>query len=308
LPPFTHAGWQTVYQTYYREIHGITQFDGNSINRSHGPLMSLGKFQVMFAIEYAHRFVAALVSIVFLVLAMQIFRQAVLRQWLGKRMIGMAGLLLTQAVLGGIVVKYDLKAELVAVHLGVAFLFFSLVFCTALRLLPSSSTAPVVTAPRWYFALSFLALATVYLQILSGGLVAGTHAGYIFNTWPLMGESLIPDQALLWVANFKPAVVNFFANQVLIQFVHRWWAFAAALVVFVLLFTGVKIEVSNRARWGLRALGSLIVLQILLGIMTLVTLVSPVLAAVHLMGGFAVFAVLVLITFELKVQREKAGK
>lgn len=324
LPPFSRQGWQEVYKTYYREIHNLEltgSYDDKglpsqplSLNKterltptptSSPELLSLKRFQWMFAIEYMHRFVAALVSLVFLVLSVQIWRREKLRQRFGGRTIGLALLLFSQAVLGGIVVKYDLKADAVALHLGIAFVFFGWILWTAFQLLFTTPLA-LRQAPQtqWLRRLSWMALAAVYLQVLSGGLVAGTHAGYIFNQWPMMGQSMVPASELLWNSQLKPVWLNLLENQVLLQFFHRWWAIAAAMAVFVLLFSSLKAqirgEVSSRCRFGLRALASLVVTQILLGIMTLIAVVPATLALLHLMIALLLFAVLLLVAYELR--------
>ena len=41
-------------------------------------------------------------------------------------------------------------------------------------------------------ALSLGLVALVYLMILSGALVAGTKAGFAYNTWPMMGTGFVP--------------------------------------------------------------------------------------------------------------------
>lgn len=308
LPPFTHSGWETVYRTYYRDIHGL-ELTGPH-DASVPTRLTLGEFQLMFAIEYTHRLVAALVSILLLTLTVQTLRRAALRLRYGRRVWGMCGLLLLQAVLGGIVVKLDLRAEFVAVHLGIAFAFFALVLWTALQMLRESSSGLASTAPtpKWLRVCCWTALGAVYLQILSGGMVAGTHAGYVFNTWPMMGGMLIPSGELLWAKHYATPLFNLVQNQVLIQFVHRWWAFAAMLAIFVLIGAAMRQSVSIAARLSLRGLASLIVLQIALGITVLVTRVPPVLAGMHLMLGLGVFACLVVIAFELRYGRVDHGR
>ena len=99
---------------------------------------------------------------------------------------------------------------------------------------------------------------------------------------------------------FVPSWLNLFKNQLLIQFFHRWWAMVAAIAVFTLLYASLRAVVSWRGRLAMRALGSLVVLQILLGIMTLVARVPPLLALTHLLTGLALLAILVWIAFELK--------
>lgn len=297
LPPLTKAGWNRVYSTYYHDIHGI-ELQGAD-DSSLADRISLGRFQLMFAIEYTHRLLAALVSILFLALFTQVWRQPAWRAQYGKRLYLAAALLLFQAILGGIVVKFDLQAEFVAVHLGVAFFFFSLVFWLALLLL-RPPPMPRASAPRSQRLLVVAALIIVYLQILSGGLVASTHAGYLFNTWPKMGDGYVPESSLLWSMHFVPTWLNLLKNPILIQFMHRWWAVLAVVVCISLIVASFQMTTSTPAKLALRALASLIVAQFMLGIMTLISKVAPPLALLHLVFGFLIFATLVAILYEYK--------
>ncbi len=304
LPPLSDKGWLAVYQTYYRQIHGL-EVSGPQ-DSAHTDLMSLRRFKQMFAIEYLHRLLAALVGIVFLVLLLQAMRSPPLRHEIGARLWGMLILLVVQAVLGGIVVKLDLRAEFVALHLGLAFAFFGLILWTSLMLFLPLQTAQA-RGPLWPYRLSWLALLLVYSQIISGGLVAASHAGYLYNTWPTMAGEWIPAWEQLWAENTQPIILNFFKNPLLIQFFHRWWAFVAAAAVFALLLATLRLPLSHRARFGLRALGSIVILQLVLGITTLVTRVSLSFAISHLMVGLILFALLVFLTYELKGHAAKVA-
>jgi cytochrome c oxidase assembly protein subunit 15 len=297
LPPFAESDWIKVYNTYYEKIHAIIT-TGPSDSR-YTDLLTLNEFRMLFAVEYFHRFMAAVVSILFLALFLQVMRSRPsrgLRRLYSKRLIGMAVLLVCQAVLGGIVVRLDLKAEFVAVHLGLAFAFFALVFWTGLQLCFGAERR---TKKSFLLKLSNAALLLVYLQVIGGGMVAATKAGYIFNTWPHMGTSLIPEMNQLWQADIGSIWQNMLKNPILIQFFHRWFAFVTAAAVFTLVFVGMKTAINNRARLALRAIASVVVLQIMLGITTLVMKVQAVVAIAHLMVGLLLFALLVWCSFEL---------
>ena len=115
-----------------------------------------------------------------------------------------------------------------------------------------------------------------------------------------MADHLLPPANLLWSESYQPTIMNFVQNKVLIQFIHRWWAFAAAILCFIMIFTSIKFSVTARARRGLRVMASLLVLQILLGILTLLWQVPPVMGIIHLAVGMILFAILVHVTYELR--------
>ena len=300
LPPFDDVGWQTVYATYYERIHGIdvSQMVTTSQQQS---LMPMGKFKLIFAIEYFHRLMASVVSLIFLCLTVQVFRRRDYRQRLGTRIIIMGILLVMQAVLGGIVVFLDLQADFVAIHLGMAFLFLSLIVWTMMDLLswkkePHQGSG--YSKPKWPRNLAWVALLTAYFQILSGGLVAATKAGYIMNTWPLMAGEWVPSKTLLWAKEFQPLFTNLVYNPVLVQFMHRWWAWGVVFSVVALIAVSLRAPMTSTCRLALRVVAALLVFQVMLGIMTLVSRVPGVLAITHLMIGVFLFLGLLWVAYE----------
>ncbi len=286
LPPFSEEGWEAVYQDYAVRYPAMVEN------------LAVGQFERMFAIEYLHRFLAALVGLVFLAIFVRARRTAQVWSRIRPHLIGGATLLVLQATLGGIVVKYDLKAIAVASHLGLAFLYFGLLVWTALTLLREERAE--ATRSR---ALALVAGGTVLLQIISGGLVAGTSAGMLLNTWPLMGSYWIPPLHLLWADWYAPGIMNLFENQILIQFVHRWLAFVAAGLVIAMIARSVSLELNSRARIALRATASVLVLQILLGIGNILLKVPFWMAFAHLATGLLLFSLLVVIAHEIRYAR-----
>jgi heme a synthase len=290
LPPFTSAGWDAVYRTYYAQIHGIT-------DPAHAGGMDMSTFQRMFAIEYIHRFLAALVGIVFLAVFLRARKLPTVWPLVKKRLTAAGILLIVQAIFGGIVVKFDLHAAAVAIHLGTAFLFLSLLLWTAMNL--SRHEWSELPERRKLRGMGWGATHTVLLQVMSGGLVAGTGAGLMLNTWPRMGSYWIPPWNLLWADWYSPAIVNVFQNQILVQFIHRWLAFVAAAAVIHLIVRMIRLPLSARGRLALRAVGSILVLQILLGIGNLLMKVPFWMAFVHLATGLTLFITLLVITHEV---------
>ena len=58
-----------------------------------------------------------------------------------------------------------------------------------------------------------------------GAFTAGLDAGYAYASWPLMGDRLFPAGG--WRVDMT-ALGNLGSNPVVVQFVHRWWAWVAA--------------------------------------------------------------------------------
>jgi heme a synthase len=296
LPPTSESEWLTVYKTYHREIEGIEVTE--IVNEVQPGIIPFDEFRTMFSIEYFHRFLAASFGLVFLLVFVKVMRSRAARQRFGLVTFFAACLLLAQAILGGIVVKTDLQAMLVAIHLGVAFFFFALLFWVGLTILyPAAGT--LNGHNRRLFRLTAISATFVFIQIVTGGLVAGTQAGFHLNTWPLIGDYLIPPVSLLWSSSYE-GLSNIMHNKLLQQFVHRWWAFVAAGMIVYLVVLSLRFSISGRARFGIRALSALIVLQIILGIFTLLTQVQSHIALTHLAVGFLLFEVLVLLGYEMR--------
>ena len=83
----------------------------------------------------------------------------------------------------------------------------------------------------------------VFITILSGGFMAGSHAGQSFNTYPLMNGKIIPDDIYL----AEMGILNLFENTVTINFNHRWiatltfvYTFSLFLYLFISKITGLQ--------------------------------------------------------------------
>ena len=135
--------------------------------------------------------------------------------------------------------------------------------------------------------LAVAAACLVFLQALSGGLVAGIHAGLAYNTFPLMNGALLPPEIL----SLDPAWKNFFYNMATVQFDHRLLAWTLAFAVPALWWQVRRTpDLPRRARIGAHLLLGVLAVQIALGILTLVHVVPLPLAALHQAGALLVFA------------------
>ena len=116
-------------------------------------------------------------------------------------------------------------------------------------------------------------LSLLFLQLMFGAYVAGLDAGYAYSSWPRMGGEWFPTDAPM----LEPFLRNFADNPIMVQFVHRWLAFAVAAAA-VALARAAWLEGHKRAATLLVAT---VTLQILLGISTLLSGVELSIAAAH---------------------------
>jgi cytochrome c oxidase assembly protein subunit 15 len=172
-------------------------------------------------------------------------------------------------------------------HLGCAVLIFALLIWTAFEV-AERRERPIhlATVSRCRSIGGAALVALVYLQILSGALVAGLKAGLTYNTWPLMDGRIIPDGLLM----MSPWWINVFENITTVQFNHRMLAY---LVVVIGLWQATAIwrtadddSVRASALW----LGVALVAQVALGIWTLLAWVPLPLGIAHQAGALAVLA------------------
>ncbi|MEI6986422.1 MAG: COX15/CtaA family protein, partial [Rhodospirillaceae bacterium] len=214
LPPLTEVEWQRVF--------GLYQLSPESRLVNHG--MSLDEFKGIFWWEWFHRLFAHLIGVVFFVPFMIFWLRGKVSRSLMPRLLGLFVLGGLQGVVGwlmvasGLVDRPAVSHYRLAAHLSTAVLIFTLMLWQALDLLrplSCSGNAPGSRALRRHLV---LALALALVTLVWGALVAGLHAGLIYNSFPLMNGSLLPIEA--WF--YEPVWVNVFENAALVQFCHRW--------------------------------------------------------------------------------------
>jgi cytochrome c oxidase assembly protein subunit 15 len=139
---------------------------------------------------------------------------------------------------------------------------------------------------RWLaLVIAFMVLGQIYLCAL----VAGSDAGLIYNTWPLIDGAFIPaGKDLFFLA---PAWRNFFENTLTIQFDHRMMAYALWLAIMFHANDAWRAQTEVR---GAFILAGLTTLQVVLGIVTLLMQAPLDLSLLHQVVGVLVFTVAIV--------------
>jgi len=132
-------------------------------------------------------------------------------------------------------------------------------------------------------------------MVLSGGLVAGLHAGLAYNTFPLMHGYLVPPDMLL----IEPWYANFLGNMATVQFDHRMIAWTLAILIPLLWWKASRSDVSPRARLAAYYLLAALIIQFALGVATLLLLVPVALGAAHQAGAVVMFSAALTLMHEL---------
>jgi cytochrome c oxidase assembly protein subunit 15 len=138
--------------------------------------------------------------------------------------------------------------------------------------------------------------ALVFVMALSGALVAGTHAGLEYNTFPLMNGRVVPVDAFA----MEPWYRNLYDNLATVQFDHRLIAW---LLAFLTPWTWWRVrrgDSPRRAKLAADLLLGAIALQITLGISTLLLFVPVPLAAAHQAGALLVFTAALFLVHSLR--------
>lgn len=283
FPPRTDEGWETLRATFVELVPGFESGIG------------LEPFKYMFWIEWSHRLVAKLIGLVYLGMLGVVLAFRETRRTVGPQAVGGFFLLISQAFIGGLVVWLHLPAVKVALHLIVAFLFTSLLLWMLLKLIHAPAPREERKGPNPILPAAIVVYLVVLFQIFSGGLMAGSHAGFQMNTWPKMGDYWVPPALFMEGMGFFR---NFTENTVMIQFFHRWFAFAAVIAVLYLVFRSVTVKVSQPARWALRATAAVVVLQTILGVLTLMLGVRTDLALIHQSVGLVLLLCLMVAIYE----------
>ena len=205
-------------------------------------------------------------------------------------------------VASGLSERVEVSQYRLATHLVLALLIFAAVVFTLRRL---AARPPLVIA--WRLRISGTALVILtFAQLYLGALVAGLRAGLLYNTWPGIDGAFIPSAARLWFET--PWWRNLFENALTVQFEHRMTAYAllalAALHSFDAARSRAPASVTNGARWLLAS----ILLQAVLGILTLVNQAPIALALTHQAVAIVVLTLTVLQAERLSVRQPLSAR
>lgn len=289
IPPLGHADWVRAFELYKQ----TPQF--RIMNRN----MTLDEFQFIFFWEFIHRLLGRLIGVAFaLPFAWFAWRRAIPRGY-GWRLAALLALGGLQGAIGwwmvksGLVARTEVSHIRLAVHLLTALFIMGALVWTALDL--SALARNTRARPSRLTGFAVFALAMLAIQLCLGAFTAGLRAGYAFDTWPLMGDRLFPQG----VAMLEPYWCNLVDNPIVVQFVHRWFAWAVAATLFILaLRTGRAGGVSAS-----RAIIALVLLQIALGVSTLLSGVDLWIAVAHQAVGAALVAASVAGCHRLAMQK-----
>jgi heme a synthase len=280
LPPLSAADWHILFLKYQQSPQYL-------IENYH---FSLEEFKSIFWWEYIHRLLGRFIGMVFIIPFLYfLVTKKVSGSLIPKLLIilalgGLQGALGWYMVKSGLVKDPSVSHYRLAAHLITAFITFSFTFKVALDLINKNNPA-ILVSPGFRKSLMIL-FPLVILQIIYGAFVAGLKAGHSYTTFPKMGDEWIAESVTF--AYNKMGIVSLFENPASVQFVHRLLAFAVlSLAIFIWRKASVS-KVELHLRLAANILLAVIMGQFLLGVLTLIYSVPPVLGVLHQAGALAV--------------------
>lgn len=274
IPPLNDTEWQQTFEKYQ-------QFpEYQKVNKG----MNVHEFKSIFMYEYLHRVLGRLIGVIFLIPFLFFYFTKRIAPGLTPKLAfmfvlgGLQGLLGWYMVKSGLVDNPRVSQYRLTAHLGAAIAIYAYILWIAFGLLSvNGATADRSSTGTCLKRFSFTLTGLIFLMIMSGGLVAGTHAGLAYPTFPLMGDSFIPPG----LYNTTPAWLAAFEDITTIQFNHRIFAYSLFTLILIFAINVLKNTPTRRVRIGIYMLVLLLFVQVTLGISTLLLHVPVHLASAH---------------------------
>ena len=291
IPPLNNNQWMDVFNDYKLTPEFLY------VNKN----MTLDEFKYIFWWEWFHRFFARLIGIVFIIPFIYFLIKKNLNSFFYKRFSIIFSLGLFQAVVGWWMVKSGLSDDpfvspyRLTFHLTNAVIIYALLLWTSVEYYHLKSANFI--SIRSKNILILISIILVFVTILSGGFMAGSHAGQSFNTYPLMNGKIIPDDIYLKDLGF----LNIFENTVTINFNHRWIATITFIYTFSFFSYLIYKKIINLSNQIIISVLLILTLQFLLGIMALLSNVSIYYGSLHQTNSIALLSILLVAYFKSKI-------
>ncbi|MBD1162622.1 COX15/CtaA family protein [Pelagibacterales bacterium SAG-MED12] len=265
LPPLNNNDWLMYFDLYKK----IPEYELQNYN------MTLQEFKIIFWWEWGHRFLGRVIGISFLIplvyFSFKIEFYKLLNLYLIFFLICFQGFIGWYMVSSGLVDRVDVSHFRLSIHLLIAFLILSLIFWNYLKTKVINNNSRRISI---FLPLIFLIL--IFIQIVVGAFVSGMDAGKIYNSWPLMDNTYFPNDN-----DFKDLfTLSAFSDPSLVQFMHRNLAYLIMFFYFFIFYKIYKNKIYDLYK-SINILGIFIILQIVLGIYTVIYGAQLYIAAMH---------------------------
>ena len=274
LFPMNESSWEKYFELYKE----IPQY--NLLN----PNMDINEFKIIFFWEYFHRILARIIGLFFLIpLIYFYFTKKIKKNYLNICYLIFA-LIVFQGFMGWYMVKSGLVNDVtvshyrLSIHLLTAFFIISIIFWLRNNFIYKKEIV-FFEFSKNNFIFQFL-IFLIFLQVILGAFVSGLDAGRVYQTWPLMGESFLPNDLI--IGSLKNFVE--FDNHSLVQFYHRNLAY---IIIFYSIFITIYIYKKKMINLytPMKFLMFFLLLQVVLGIFTLISGLNILIASIHQITG-----------------------
>lgn len=290
LPPLNENSWNIEFGKYKNSP------EYKNINFG----MSLDEFKSIYLIEFIHRIAGRITGLLYIIpLLIFLLKGYIKPNEVGIYCIGLM-LFLSQGVMGWYMVKSGLVFDphvshyRLAAHLLLAVLLYTLFFWQFMKSKLDIVLFPAAVDVSLEKALCKFAIIVLLLQIVLGAFVAGLDAGLVYNQFPLMGEGFVPNEIKISTLSLSS-----FSDPVFVQFAHRMTAYLLSVIIVIFCIKGWKIG-NKKFSLVLGYIFVALVIQVLLGIVTLVYNVPIELALLHQLGAVLLLSCLIWAYFLLK--------
>jgi cytochrome c oxidase assembly protein subunit 15 len=287
LPPLNLAEWNN----YFLQYKKIPEY--KNINFG----MSLDEFKVIFYWEYAHRFLARIVGLfsllplIFFTLKFRNHKNYSYKYYLIFILVCLQGLIGWYMVSSGLVKNNDVSHFRLSIHLSMALFLLCLIFWYLLDIFKIDKYK--ITVPNF---LLFLILTLIVLQIVLGSFLSGLNGGLIYNSWPDMNGTFFPND----VDTKDYLSSQIFYNPSIIQLFHRITAY---ILVFFIIILNYQFFIKKLNFLNILFFNIAILIQIFLGVITLVSGVEIKYASLHQLGSIFVLSTFLFILYKNSNQR-----
>ena len=275
LPPLSSSEWIYYFDLYKK----IPEYKLQNFK------MSLDEFKIIFWWEWFHRFLGRLIGIFFLIPLIYFTLKMGIKKTISFHIIFI--LICFQGVVGwfmvssGLVNRVDVSHFRLSLHLTTAFIILSLILWQILKLKKTNEKQNQFIK----YNLPSIFLFTIFLQIIIGAFVSGMDAGKIYNTWPLMGNNYFPDDNSF----FNLFNLNALSDPSLVQFLHRNLAYVILLIFFTILYFVLNYKLLKFYSI-IKILGTVLIIQIILGILTILNGAQMLIASMHQISSIALIS------------------
>ena len=265
FPPLNQDDWNNYFNLYKK----IPEFKLQNYS------MTLNEFKIIFWWEWVHRFLGRLIGICFFIPLIYFSFKVGFLKLSGLHLIFLLicfqGFIGWYMVSSGLVERVDVSHFRLSVHLIIAFFIISLILWNyfILKIEKNFSNKLKIYLPIFFIFL-------IFLQIIIGAFVSGMDAGRIYNSWPLMGDTYFPNDNK-FINLFK---LSAFSDPSLVQFMHRNLAYVI-LAFYIFIFIKIYKNQISRLYFSINIIGLILIIQIVLGIFTLIHGAQIILASMH---------------------------